>query len=523
MLHQRWRLGSFARSLLLVGLVALVIGAAGWSTEAPALAARSPQAHEAHPAPGSTPVALEAVPVFIPDQIIVTGPTNQIDELLDRVAPGIQLQLLRNLDLSYTQRLSPGAPVRFPPGVRAQLVMRLYRSTNGKTVDQVVATLNQRAADLYMNVFADPNYVAKRLGGAVGGDPWSVGGSPAGGTPADAPGDFLEQWAFGPYGIGLYNGINRMVRPTGARVQVFILDTSPFTVPLGTLEAPVTVPWAVPTPTLTLMVSHPVPDAAVSQSSPSVDVRDHGLFVAGLVHGVAPGSQIHLIRVLDEYGHGDLFTLNRALSMVISGALGSPNPTYGTIINLSLGVNRPSDPPAQNLPANLVSLETQVLAAIDLGMVVVAAAGNDSNWTTVQSTQLPAAYPGVVSVAASSRARKRSCFSNSGRVAAPGGDGSIVDCLPQTSVCAVQPGYCVISLVSVPSPNWTGYAYWAGSSFATPMVSGEAALIIEQKHGTVSPAQVADQIYGSAGPPGPSIGAGVINLPRAFGGYDAQH
>src|SRR4029079_18020272 len=129
MLHQRWRSASFARSLLLVSLLALVVGAAGWSSETPALAARSPQGHETHATPGSTPVVLEAVPVFIPDQVIVTGPTDQIGELLDHDAPGIQLQLLRNLESSYTQRLSSGAPVRFPPGVRAQLVMRLYRST----------------------------------------------------------------------------------------------------------------------------------------------------------------------------------------------------------------------------------------------------------------------------------------------------------------------------------------------------------------------------------------------------------
>src|SRR3954451_18610472 len=104
MLHKRWRLAFFARPIQLVGLLALVVGAAGWSAEAPALAARSPQARMAHTVPSSTPVASQTASVFVASQVIVTGPASQVNQLVDQVAPGVQLELLRNLDLSYTQR-----------------------------------------------------------------------------------------------------------------------------------------------------------------------------------------------------------------------------------------------------------------------------------------------------------------------------------------------------------------------------------------------------------------------------------
>ena len=52
--------------------------------------------------------------------------------------------------------------------------------------------------------------------------------------------------------------------------------------------------------------------------TPTTNVVDHGLFVAGLVHAIAPESKIELIQVLNRRGCGDLQTLNKSLMQFIA-------------------------------------------------------------------------------------------------------------------------------------------------------------------------------------------------------------
>ena len=75
----------------------------------------------------------------------------------------------------------------------------------------------------------------------------------------------------------------------------------------------------------------------------------------------------------------------------------------------------------------------------------------------------------------------QSCYSNTGEVGAPGGDGGIApNCEPQLQLCnASEPcDYGLVSLVSARSDT-VGFAYWVGSSFAAPLVSGVAADALE--------------------------------------------
>ena len=95
-------------------------------------------------------------------------------------------------------------------------------------------------------------------------------------------------------------------------------------------------------------------------------------------------------------------------------------------------------------------------AATERGAIVVAAAGND-NWDAEYFN--PAACDNVVTVMATSKEASRSSYSNYGEaitVAAPGGDRSAL----------------MISL----GPDNT-YNYKAGTSMATPIVSGVIALM----------------------------------------------
>jgi subtilisin family serine protease len=267
------------------------------------------------------------------------------------------------------------------------------------------------------------------------------------------------------------------------------------------------------------------------------NVSNHGVFVAGLAHAVAPHSQIHLVRVLNDEGQGTLFWLAEALTGVISTTLRS-NQVAGqvglnkTVINLSLGLDPPENPedvgitekeldlireqtdaiknsmPSEvraildGLPPNstdripIVALETPLAIAYSYGAVIVAAAGNESRTPPAAGPEpplIPARYPPpfVIGVAGSDQGLGRSCFSNAGAIAAPAGGLGPGQTFPPActppdfthalNTCSAQGNVdCPYAVVSFsPSVTTTGYAIWLGTSFAAPQVSGLAALLLE--------------------------------------------
>lgn len=141
------------------------------------------------------------------------------------------------------------------------------------------------------------------------------------------------------------------------------------------------------------------------------------------------------------------------------------------------------------------TLSNAVAYARNRGVVITAAAGNDG--TSVRS--YPAAYTGVISVAATDANDKLAYFSNWGtwvKVAAPG-----------VSIYNTYPG--------------GRYSTMSGTSMATPHVAGEAAAILAQNP-SLSIAQVESLIVGNVDPYLPydaqSIvaGAGRINVYKAL-------
>ena len=111
------------------------------------------------------------------------------------------------------------------------------------------------------------------------------------------------------------------------------------------------------------------------------------------------------------------------------------------------------------------------------GMPVVAAAGNEGRKKPVDP-QVPAKWKDyVISVAAIDRYLVDACFSNppgQGGVKAPGGNGVDITvgavvlkkCQPALDACSGP--RCILGLISQASADWcpSGYAYWAGTSFA---------------------------------------------------------
>jgi len=211
-----------------------------------------------------------------------------------------------------------------------------------------------------------------------------------------------------------------------------------------------------------------------------LDDNGHGTHVAGLsagtLGGIAPKAKILPVKVLSSEGRGDLGTIAAGIMYAID--MGAD------IINLSLG-----GPGAGAASSDLQALLNSVTIAEQNDALIIAAAGNGGTDGIGDCNDQTPIYPAnidsssVIAVAAVSYYNEIASYSNFGsvsvHVAAPGGDQSMGG-LVSTGIPYCQ-GPCTTSDQS--------YKKSTGTSMATPIVSGLAALI-KSKNPNLSHSQI---------------------------------
>ncbi|MEJ2560777.1 MAG: hypothetical protein P8186_32060, partial [Anaerolineae bacterium] len=315
---------------------------------------------------------------YIKDEVILTGQRADVEEVVNQVNQGKTLLSLREeTNFEGIDRGAPyPTPLRFHPDQVRNLTIGLYQILGDIEVPDVIAEIYQEIQELNVNVYADPNYLTKR---SVRFSPWDPGGSPLTQNPVGPAAEtvYLTQWALGPaYGINLFDQAgNRLVERCGEGTLIAIFDTSPFISPpyefdIQRPEWPNLSCGSPPSQKdLKLHVIHPMLNGTLTSPPPFLNVQDHGLFVAGLVHVVAPGSQKYLIRVLNADGQGTLFGLAKALVDFTRETLMHPpiEQQYmsKTVINLSLGLDEPGGPNDVLDQQELSQITTQTKNLID--------------------------------------------------------------------------------------------------------------------------------------------------------------
>lgn len=201
-------------------------------------------------------------------------------------------------------------------------------------------------------------------------------------------------------------------------------------------------------------------------STAGAELTNNGVGMAGIAHG----AKILPVRVLGHCGGYDS-DINDAIVWAAGGHVdGVPDNTHpAKVINLSLG--GPGNCPASDPAAQAVA------AANALGAVVVVSAGNDNIDASGAS---PASCPGVITVASTGITSKRAYYSNYGSTVEIGAPGGGVYANDASSGTQANDGFIWQALnsgLTTPVPNDSDYGGYAGTSQASPHVSGTVALM----------------------------------------------
>ena len=214
----------------------------------------------------------------------------------------------------------------------------------------------------------------------------------------------------------------------------------------------------------------------------------HGLFVAGLVRRMAPQAKLVFLKALNSDGVGTELGVARAIRAATARKV--------EVINLSLGFYTVLD----STPSGV---EAAVADAVDAGVAVVAAAGNDA----VSSPAYPAFFPGVTGVGAlATDGASIADFSNHGpwvNVFAPG---------EQVQSSYVRGREDASTTEDADADRFrSNTALWSGTSFACGYVSGYLARVLAEAGPDTTPAARRER-----------VDAAIDALPAMTGAFAAR-
>jgi serine protease len=255
----------------------------------------------------------------------------------------------------------------------------------------------------------------------------------------------------------------------------------------------------------------------IDGSSHANDDNFHGTHVASTiaeatdnsvgVAGLAFGSALMPVKVLDSEGLGSFFDVAEGVDFAANFTQNGVKPVK--VINLSLGGESPS-----------ATLERAIDRAVELGIVVVAAAGNEGGG----SISFPASMSSVIAVGGVDARKRRAPYSNFGPeldVVAPGGDVDRDDDDDGRPDGVLQQTFDPDTAFFLGRYDDFAYFFVMGTSQATPHVSALAALLYRQ--GITDPAAIRAAIEQTAedlGSPGRDndFGHGLIRPSAALTG-----
>ncbi|HLJ32260.1 MAG TPA: S8 family serine peptidase [Ktedonobacteraceae bacterium] len=263
---------------------------------------------------------------------------------------------------------------------------------------------------------------------------------------------------------------------------------------------------------------------------------DHGLTIAGIIRDLAPEANIECIRVLNDHGVGDVQTLIKALKY-IQFRMARDLHNKPVVINLSLVIGPPEGDRVRLqldddaiLKQTLAGLPGIIQSLTNAGAIVVASAGNDTDPRDPMhpaGTRLGPRYPAAfaydpdLNSATAASIIPVGAINGQGEVASysnyPGPDGiaayggeiptpyppvhdpnTITQIDPMVPLDAVRGVYSSATYPALsmddkypmssgqPSgypeysaPDASAWTCWAGTSFATPVISALAACLLE--------------------------------------------
>lgn len=183
-------------------------------------------------------------------------------------------------------------------------------------------------------------------------------------------------------------------------------------------------------------------DTMELRASAQTSIAGHGTFIAGLIALIAPNARIMPIRAFSPDGVSDAFSVAQGIKYAVDHG--------AQVINLSFGTTE--DTPV---------MHDAVTYAHGRGVLLVAAVGNEDKGNDT-GPQFPANWSvEVMGIAALDNSNHKATFSNYG-----------------TNVSVSAPGVNLVSLYPQIN-NSPDYATWSGTSFAAPLATAEAALILE--------------------------------------------